>query len=981
VAVSISLIDDLKFTYGICVENTYIPINVLVNINKVHNISFEFVHRSLVNDLDADILQGINLVSNTNGTVSSLSYTDGSSIVSWTDPLSADTDLHKIKYIRNHTSVSLYINEVFISTKQLTTNNDFIFNELLSSGVYDRIGNIKITSGDNILHWWKLNSIINNELFDEGLNDIDFYTYWYSIAYLFAILIKSDQELLDIVNNIEQLRKFIETKGIYISSDISNDDLLYIYQNWITEFEKRGTERMYLPKQDTILGRCIQTFYTPVTGNQFQNIRFYNSSTTYNLGKSLEFSFKWKPDDYFSTATGNVAVLENLDIQNTGGDNYQFTYFGDTNARWVVEIPQYEVSSIKLIRDGTQLWLIVSDVNQGEKPYAANNDHTIGGSSSNYIIEGRLGRIAELKIKWDTDSLYWPMTESDGTNCLEIKKELLDDLIIDSSIDYTATSTILDVIRIVDNDFNNIVPVFVDGEVLRLLGYSPGDEFIIGKIRNPELGWYLGTSSPCSHQSFPIWNLNKSYDKQPDIENHFNYPEIPKTLIRTEFDDKICFGLDVLSVTTTDVYNVDMSLGVLVPISTMTYKNGLSTTVTAPFFKELNIGTDYIVEMETYIGTADLNGTDTMADDSVGSNSRSVWLKTNAGDTSKYDVSHMGADFVAVGITGVVQTIRLERIGINVSLYINNALIGSDTVNSASEDYTIDDAVITNGDSIIIGNISIIQNNIKTHWWKCNEVFSTLVGLSPTTFGDILFDLGYHDTINTSQIGIHSDYIDRYKYTNPNIYILIDEELSYEVSFMLYFPNDTTFEPHFIDFGITGYDENFINITGSFLGVETGNQTDSFMKYTKNDGFLDDGLNVITNKFHDIRPEFQTGAKGSWVFFRGIIYGNDVEVGDREDKLNLGFGENLIFNNIPKYIVPNIRVISTSEIAGGLNTFYLHNINIRPLKLPVGKGILASKNVFINYLKNKDRFSETEISDIMGKQLFPYNAFIKNKYI
>ena len=77
------------------------------------------------------------------------------------------------------------------------------------------------------------------------------------------------------------------------------------------------------------------------------------------------------------------------------------------------------------------------------------------------------------------------------------------------------------------------------------------------------------------------------------------------------------------------------------------------------------------------------------------------------------------------------------------------------------------------------------------------------------------------------------------------------------------------------------------------------------------------------------------------------------------------------------YMVNELIEKSGSEESG----FYLHNLNIRPLILPVGKGILGTKNVFINYLENNDRFSETEINSIFGNKLFPYNSFIKNKFI
>lgn len=77
-----------------------------------------------------------------------------------------------------------------------------------------------------------------------GNADEDFVVFWNTFTHIFAIIVYFARQFEDITANTDILRKFILSKGLYISPSTGYTDLLYLYQNYITEFAKRGTVKI-----------------------------------------------------------------------------------------------------------------------------------------------------------------------------------------------------------------------------------------------------------------------------------------------------------------------------------------------------------------------------------------------------------------------------------------------------------------------------------------------------------------------------------------------------------------------------------------------------------------------------------------------------------------------------------------------------------------------------------------------------------------
>lgn len=198
--------------------------------------------------------------------------------------------------------------------------------------------------------------------------------------------------------------------------------------------------------------------------------------------------------------------------------------------------------------------------------------------------------------------------------------------------------------------------------------------------------------------------------------------------------------------------------------------------------------------------------------------------------------------------------------------------------------------------------------------------------------------------------------------TNTNVankVYVADPNMDYEITFMFKIKNRGPEARLY--FGVEGFDVSKNKLLDAFATTNNSEVTEMFL-----DG--QDLKKFITNK---------------WYFVRGIIHAYSSDTVENV-KLNIGFGNNLSFNNrFLKYILPKIYISSS-----GLTSVYLWNYKIRPLVrgtniLPLKNGsenshslgFIQSPKIFYSYFRNNNNSqSKEEITDIIERYLLPFNT-------
>jgi len=182
--------------------------------------------------------------------------------------------------------------------------------------------------------------------------------------------------------------------------------------------------------------------------------------------------------------------------------------------------------------------------------------------------------------------------------------------------------------------------------------------------------------------------------------------------------------------------------------------------------------------------------------------------------------------------------------------------------------------------------------------------------------------------------------------------ILIDETLSYEVTFMMKLDRDLA-HPAKLKFGSLGFDE-----TGNFSSHE----------------------NIVTGVVETtFFKNQQFNRVDKYYFVRGIIYKmNHPLLSVAQATLNIGFGEQLRFGKVTKYIIPFVGLAHS----GFFQEAYLWDFKVRPLATDGEMCFIGNKNFLWTWMKNNTKkYTEDQIENIMRTQLLPYNLPFRNKYL
>lgn len=374
-----------------------------------------------------------------------------------------------------------------------------------------KIGNIRITKGDQNLHWWKMDSI-----YDEGLDDKDFYTFWYSVCYLFALLYRQGEEFLDITQNVDLVKRFLTFWGISFNRDTIDNDILFIYNEWVQEMNRRGTEQMFSIKSD-VSGRCVKLKAFDASFSSFF-LQELNIGNSYVIELDVKF-------DEGGTVGGNF-----FEASSSGGDLINFSDYSSTKAKVqffdgssedinvLLDKSDSKVYHIKLVREITNLKVYVDDsLSINREGYLVSDEDILtaeylflyNSNPINYIKIANLSIISNNGVEYRfslADKFYDVYDSNNQVYFVIDPSNRIEDIYVD------------------DNDFNNINSSLISGEVSRLINRKAFDEFIFPLVRGTELSWNLDNSSPQSSQNYPIINFNKFYCKNESIYSLRNIP-------------------------------------------------------------------------------------------------------------------------------------------------------------------------------------------------------------------------------------------------------------------------------------------------------------------------------------------------------------------------------------------------------------------------------------------------------------------------
>lgn len=191
-----------------------------------------------------------------------------------------------------------------------------------------------------------------------------------------------------------------------------------------------------------------------------------------------------------------------------------------------------------------------------------------------------------------------------------------------------------------------------------------------------------------------------------------------------------------------------------------------------------------------------------------------------------------------------------------------------------------------------------------------------------------------------------------------NLYIA-DSRMDYEVTFAFRIISNLSANSH-LKFGIEGFDSS---------------------KNKLNDAFILPSGDSVSESFFDI--DTTNKRKDCWYYVRGIIHAYSTKNVNENPKTNIGFGNNLYFNNsFVKYILPKIQVTGTSDTQIAIWDYKIRPLvrgtNILPLKdgqvNAMSLGFIQSSRVFFIYVKsNNNSLSQQELTEIVNKYLLPFN--------
>ena len=166
--------------------------------------------------------------------------------------------------------------------KRVGTGGDLTFNNIHLGGTLEPLSHPVFNSmvfadfftpdDTNVLDWalnvleklYKSGIIPSYVKRNQGGDDRDFISYWFTITHFFAILVYYARGFEHVPGSLALMREFCKGRGVYLRSNPDVEELSYIYSNYIAEIAKRGTEGVYLKGTD-IDGEILRLLNNIVT--------------------------------------------------------------------------------------------------------------------------------------------------------------------------------------------------------------------------------------------------------------------------------------------------------------------------------------------------------------------------------------------------------------------------------------------------------------------------------------------------------------------------------------------------------------------------------------------------------------------------------------------------------------------------------------------------------------------------------------------
>jgi hypothetical protein len=496
-----TLIDDLLFTFGKCFNSNRIRLSSLVNIGTVWQLSFEV--KASGGSSICEILYSCGFsIQNDDDFI----YTgSGACNVLSLAASFTENSVLKIKAIRNHKNIDIYINGVYFNNFSLSLDLDTTFNYLFICNInpYYAIGNIQILQNDKVLYWWKLNYTYGSQNLhlDTIDGDIDFYSYFYPLCYMFG-LVNTYKQQFDNSNSTDLiLQRILESKGIAYKTSQTLAELQDIYDNWVQEIKYRGTDK---------IKRQINTVKGVGINGQLMSISIDVDSVVDCLTEhTLEFDIYCKSgiapvqsEVYFQAGANSIDTVSDKLSYSTTSETISVDFIKEDDTFY----------HIKIIRNNLNVLFYVNDVFLGLEVLTSNDDYSFA-----CLASGNFPSVANFKVKTPTFYYEWKCNENNGfilnsNQLLTTYNAIINGVLYDDVYDHIWHEL---------DAFNNIEYSEIEGELRRLINYDY-EEFIFEFVKNSELGLCIDNSSWLSQEPSFI-NVNKAYEKGT-VKDRSKYP-------------------------------------------------------------------------------------------------------------------------------------------------------------------------------------------------------------------------------------------------------------------------------------------------------------------------------------------------------------------------------------------------------------------------------------------------------------------------